>query len=424
MTVRLTETAIGKALREAEETSKRRDLADAGQPGLRLRVTPSGAASWVLAMRDPQGAMRRFPIGAFPAIGVAEARKKAGALREAVRAGADPIAEARKLRAIGRDAKEGIGTLAALLNLYGGPVGKQASAADAAEAPRVIGPGKDLKTWPEQRRKVETVFAKLLAKPLATMQAGDFQMAADAYPSAATASAAVRYVRPILKWGAIRRYVARDVAIIDPPATVKRRDRVLSRDELARLLPALAASDAGTYARAMRFMLLTACRRDEAASARWRDLDLNAGDWRIPETKNGRPHRVPLSRQAAALVASLPRGRGDELAFAARSDEAGAKLANWDRATKAIQKATKTAGWTRHDLRRTAATLMGELGVEPHVIEAALNHAAIHSQLAATYNQARYLPAVRDALQLLADHLDGIAAGGAEVVSLNRRRRA
>lgn len=53
-------------------------------------------------------------------------------------------------------------------------------------------------------------------------------------------------------------------------------------------------------------------------------------------------------------------------------------------------------------------------GAEPHVVEAALNHAVIHSRLAATYNQARYLPAVREALQLLADRLDGIAAGRAD----------
>ena len=84
--------------------------------------------------------------------------------------------------------------------------------------------------------------------------------------------------------------------------------------------------------------------------------------------------------------------------------------------------ATGTAAWTRHDLRRTGATMLGEMGVEPHVIEAALNHTSIHSQLAATYNRARYFPAVKDALQLLADRLDGIAAGGAEVRSLAAAR--
>ncbi len=91
------------------------------------------------------------------------------------------------------------------------------------------------------------------------------------------------------------------------------------------------------------------------------------------------------------------------------------RLVNWDRETKRLMEETGTAGWTRHDLRRTGATLLGEMGVEPHVIEAALNHAAIHSRLAATYNRARYLPAVREALQLLADRLYAIGAAGAEV---------
>jgi hypothetical protein len=49
-------------------------------------------------------------------------------------------------------------------------------------------------------------------------------------------------------------------------------------------------------------------------------------------------------------------------------------------------KATGTARWTRHDLRRTGATLLGEMEREPHVIDAALNHTSIHSQLAATHN--------------------------------------
>jgi integrase len=424
MPIRLTETAINRALREAAVSGQRRDLADAGQDGLRLRVTPKGAASWVLACRDPQGAMRRFPLGGWPALAVSEARQKARAMREKVRSGADPIAEAKRLRAISRDAKAGIGTLPALLDLYGGPMpskGMEAEGEAVKPTVRVIGPGKDLKSWPEVRRRVEGVFASLLRRPLATLKAADFQMVADAHPSATSASAAVRYVRPILKWAAQRGYVARDVALVDPPAAVKRRDRVLSADELGAILPALSAPDANTYVRALLFMLLTLCRRDEAGSARWRDVDLDAGEWRIPETKNGTPHRLPLSRQAVDLLHGMKAGDPATLIFPARG---GAKLANWDRETKTIMEATGTSGWTRHDLRRTGATMLGEMGVEPHVIEAALNHAAIHSQLASTYNRARYFPAVKDALQLLADRLDGIAAGGAEVRNLDAVRAA
>jgi integrase len=424
MPIRLTDTAIRSALAKAAVSSQRRDLADAGQEGLRLRITPGGAASWVLACRDPQGRMRRFPLGSWPMLGLSDAREKARTTRVKVRDGTDPVDEARKLRALGRDAKAGIGTLAALLNLYGGPLPTKGGAA-AREAPavRVIGPGKELRSWPEMRRRVEHVFGALLHKPLATLKATDFQMTADMHSSKASASAAVRYVRPILKWAAQRNYVPREVALVDPPATVRRRDRVLTRDELAALLPILTAPGASGYRLALRFMLLTLCRREEAADARWRDVDLEAAEWGIPQTKSGRRHRLPLSDQAVALLRAIGPTKPDAHIFGARG---GGKLGNWDRATKVVMEQSGTKGWTRHDLRRTGATMLGEMGVEPHVIEAALNHTSIHSQLAATYNRARYFEPVRNALRLLADQLDGVAAGGAKLHSLAaaRARRA
>jgi hypothetical protein len=65
MPVRLTETAISKAVRDVSESGVRRDFADAGCLGLRLRLTPAGGKSWVLACRDRLGRMRRFPLGNF-----------------------------------------------------------------------------------------------------------------------------------------------------------------------------------------------------------------------------------------------------------------------------------------------------------------------------------------------------------------------
>ena len=96
----------------------------------------------------------------------------------------------------------------------------------------------------------------------------------------------------------------------------------------------------------------------------------------------------------------------------------GAPLGNWHRETKALQGASGTAGWTRHDLRRTGATMLGEMGELPDIIEAALNHVSIRSPLAATYNRSRYRPQVAAALQRLADALDGIEEGAATVVPL------
>jgi hypothetical protein len=117
MPIKLTETAINRAIREAPETG-RRDLADASCTGLRLRVTPAGAATWVLACRDRQGRMRRFTLGGYPAKGISTARDEARALHVKVKQeGADPTADRRKERAMGADARDGIGTLAAVLDL-------------------------------------------------------------------------------------------------------------------------------------------------------------------------------------------------------------------------------------------------------------------------------------------------------------------
>ena len=405
MPVRLTETAINKAIREVSDGT-RRDLADAGCPGLRLRLTPAGAATWVLACRDRQGRMRRFPLGSYPGKGISDARSEARALHTRVKQdGADPVAERRRERAMGAAAREGVGTLAALLDIYGEKRGNAQ------------------KAWAETRKRIDLVCKPLLAKPVAALAASDFQMVVDAYPSEATGSFVVRSIRPALKWAAQRGYVAEGLATIHPPAPVKRRKRILTRDELAAVLPVLRASSR-PYAAALRFMLLTLTRRQETALARWRDVNMEARTWTIPETKNGETHVVPLSRQAMDLLRSrLPtddagnpqRPDPSALIFATST---GAPLGNWDRETKALQEASGTEGWTRHDLRRTGATMLGEMGELPDIIEAALNHVSIRSPLAATYNRSRYRPQVAAALQRLADALDGIEAGAAKVVPL------
>ena len=399
MRINLTDTAIAKGFREAKATGLRKELRDAGLLGLRLRITATGAATWALACRDRAGRMRRFGLGAYPAIGISAARDAARTMREAVRQGADPIADARRERDLQKAAQAGVGTLEELLELYGA----------SPAAPR---------TWPTSNRSVKTVFRRLLARPVTALTVIDMQLTADGHSSAQTAAFAVRCIRPALRWAARpgRAYVQPGLSNIHPPATVQRRDRVLSRDELARILPALSQSG-GPQGRALRFLLLTLARRSEVTSAAWRDIDFVARTFTIPRTKNGQPHAVPLSDQAIALLREIGPGKPEEPVFASRL---GKPLADgaWDKATKEIQEASETSGWHRHDLRRTGATMLGEMGELPDIIEAALNHVSIRSPLAATYNRSRYRPQVAAALQRLADALEGIEAGAAMVVPL------
>lgn len=400
MPVRLTETAIAKAIREVAETKKRRDLSDDALEGLWLRLSPGGAKSWALQRRDREGRSRKFKLGDYPAMGIAEAREAARRLRVEVAAGADPVADRKRARAAGRDAKAGIGTLAAVLDIYGRHRGAQ------------------LKSWPHSRLRIERVFRDLLPRPVAALTAADLQLAADSYVASQSAAFAVRTVRPVLRWGAHRGYVPAGLAAIHAPATVTRRKRVLTREELAAVLPVLRAGK--SHAALLRFLLLTLARLGEAAGARWGDVDLPGGTWTIPETKNGEPHVVPLPRQARALLEAIRPADADPggLIFCTGK---GTPLGNWDRETKAIQAASGTTGWHRHDLRRTGATELGEMGVMPDVIEATLNHVAIRSPLATVYNRARYRPQVAAALQRLADALDGIEAGRVEAAPQQRR---
>ena len=287
----------------------------------------------------------------------------------------------------------------ALLELYGAKVGK------------------GVKSWPPSKRRVEVVFDDLLKKPLLAITRLDLQVAIDSYRSALQARGAAHCLRPVLKWGAaVRGYASADMADLEAPAKTRRRERILDADELRALLPVLRASPR-PYAAAMRIMLMTLLRREEVCGARWRDIDLKAGTWRIEagRAKNKVEHRVPLPRQAVDLLHTHGPEKPDAFVFATR---AGGRLTNWDRDTKVIMEASGTAGWTRHDLRRTGATMLGEMGEVPHVIEAALNHVAVHSQIATVYNQSRYRPQVAAALQRLADALDGIEAGEARVVPM------
>jgi integrase len=405
MPIRLTEPAISKALREAATTRTRHDLADAVQPGLRLRVTPSGGGTWVLACRDRAGRMRRFPLGRWPGLSISEARSEARTLHHRVRQeGADPVAQRRAERAAGTAAKAGIGTLAALLDLYERQVAREQ------------------RSWAEYRKSIGRVFAPFLGRPLAGLTLADLQLAADAYAAQQQAGLAVRCIRPILKWASApgRRYCAAELAQIRPPAPSQRRNRVLERDELARILPVLRASER-PYGAALHLMLLTLCRREEIGGACWRDIDWQAGTLTIAadRSKNGQAHVVPLSRQAVDLLRARWPDQPDPAAPIFATSRGG-RLPNWDRETKAIQAASNTTGWQRHDLRRTGATLLGNMGETPDIIEAALNHTSIRSALAATYNKSRYRPQVAAALQRLADALDGIETGAGEVVALHR----
>jgi integrase len=183
------------------------------------------------------------------------------------------------------------------------------------------------------------------------------------------------------------------------------RDRVLSSEELRKLWHAL-GDDA--FSNILRLLLLTGARRTEIGLLRWSEIDLANAQINLPASrvKNGRDHCLPLSAQALAIIERLPRRNSIDFLFGKRSG-----FSDYGRAKQELDQRIAIAPWRIHDLRRSAATYMGELGILPNVIELALNHVSGHKAgIAGVYNRSKQTDAVREGLQRWADHLDKITA--------------
>jgi integrase len=191
------------------------------------------------------------------------------------------------------------------------------------------------------------------------------------------------------------------------PKDAEPRERVLSDGELAAIWRA-AGDDA--YGRVIKLLILTGARRAEVGGMRW--TEIKHGTWTIPaeRTKNGREHVVPLMPCALDIIKSVPHRFSRDHLFGTRSPDG---LSHWHAKADLDQKLGDTVGsWRVHDIRRTVATRMADLGVQPHVIEAVLNHQSGHrAGVAGVYNRSRYESEVGAALALWADHVQSIVTG-------------
>ena len=168
---------------------------------------------------------------------------------------------------------------------------------------------------------------------------------------------------------------------------------------------------------------MTGQRRSEIGDLQWPEVDLAKRQVELPgtRTKNGRPHLVPLSDAACAILADTHRREGRDFVFGS-----GAGLSGWskskadlDRRITAEAKAASTiTPWTLHDLRRTFVTHVSEHGIaSPHVVEAIVNHiSGAKAGVAGVYNRATYLSEKRRALDLWGAHLAELLEGRASNV--------
>ena len=153
--------------------------------------------------------------------------------------------------------------------------------------------------------------------------------------------------------------------------------------------------------RVVKLLLITGQRRREVSGMRWSELSDDFTVWSLPpqRTKNKRPHVVFLPPLAREIVASVPRIANAEHLFTTTGTT---PISGFSKFKAQLDDAMETnEPWRVHDLRRTCVTGMAELGVQPHVIEAVVNHVSGHKGgVAGVYNRAAYAPEKKAALEL------------------------
>ena len=161
----------------------------------------------------------------------------------------------------------------------------------------------------------------------------------------------------------------------------------------------------------VRFLLLTAVRRNEAARMVWGEVDFDNALWVIPahRTKSGTPHEVPLSGMAVDLLGSLPRFAGD---FVFSTTGGRTPIKGFGKFKDTIDERIAElappgiADWRFHDLRRSARTNLSSLGVSPFIAELVIGHQqkGVHK----VYDVHRYQSEKRHALEAWANRLRDI----------------
>jgi integrase len=330
----------------------------------------------------------------YPAYNLTAARKWAGQLQAKVRLGGDPAQERREAQV------KSLATMGATLPAY------------LDHKRQMLRP----RSFEEVERHLTKHYQPLHRHPLAALTVAlvascDAAIAAER--GGAAARNAGRSLHAFLTWCFKRGLVDRNPAAGLEHRSPRRRDRVLAADEIGALWRA--TTTPGDFHAILRLLLLTGCRASEIAGLRWSEVYSDRLVIPGERIKNHRQLVVPLTVTARAILDQQP--RLGACVFGRR----GRGFAGFGSCKRRLDQRLGIEPWVVHDLRRSFCTGCHELGVEPHVVEAAVGHAI--GGVAAHYVWARYETPIRRALETWERHVLAIAEGkvaGDRVVPLAR----
>ena len=403
----LTEAECKSAICPPDKKQAR--FADSG--GMYLQVSPAGSKRWFLKYRAG-GKEKQLALGSYPSVSLKLARLARDAAKAQKAEGTDPV-QARKVEKLKTTRPGGDTFQAVALEWYA----KQAPQWSASHAERSLRQlERDLFPWIGARHMPEIHPMELLAALQKVEQRGAIETADRVLMLARqvwdywlpTADVQQRNITEGLK-GRLTPYRGKSFAAIVDPL------------RMGELLRAIKRYKGGPIVRtALQLAPLLYQRPGNLANMEWAELDLDAALWTIPsmkmkrtklEKEQGEAHAVPLSTQAIALIKGLQplTGHGRYVFPGERSHDRPVS-------DNSVRTALYALGFgkeqTWHGFRASARTmLVDQLNLDPLAIEANLAH-AVKDANGRSYNRTQYLKQRFEQIQLWADYLDKLAAGG------------
>jgi len=368
-------------------TGKRRIVWDATVPGLGIRVTDRGVKSFVLVVRYP-GSSNPAPrsLSTYGAITLEAARVRAREWLALIGNGTDPALHLADKRAQ---------TFQAISDQY------------------LLRKAKDHRT----RGETEAMLTRLIhptlgQRPITSINRSDIVRLLDKIEDengSVTATKVLGIISRVMNFHASRTDDFRSPIVKGMGrGTAQARSRILSDDELRSIWAA--CGEYPVFGSMLRFILLTATRRNEAGKMRWGEV--NGDEWVIPAAryKTNIDHLIPLSQIALSV---LPERNG-EWVFSGNGRQ---PIGNYTLNKEAIDQASGVKDWVIHDLRRTARSLMSRAGVSPDHAERCLGH--VIGGVRGTYDRHEYHREKQQAYEALAGLIERIVRPSANVVGLH-----
>lgn len=357
--------------------------------GFQLKMTPAGRKVFQVYYRNTKGQQRRHKIGQFGDLTVQQARELARRIKVQVAAGGDPSLERRQARNA-----------------------PQSDRVDDIVETFLEKHARQNRSYAETERIFRReVLPKLGRRRIDEVSKSDAVVLLDQIVARGSPTMANRILAALRKFGTW--CVGRGIIESSPfegihaPTKEKSRDRVLSDEELARVLGA-ARSMNHPYGRIIELLALTGQRRDEVTSMRWSNVDLQARLWTIPgeQAKNAKPHDVHLSAAVLDVLKACPRHAGTDYVF---TTNGRTPFQGFAKAKARLDKLSSVQNWRHHDLRRTTVSGMARLGAPPHIADKVINHkTGTISSVAAIYQRHEFAAERRDALDRWAAHVQGL----------------